>query len=147
MSDDRDKFHRTLDAALARPSAAGFADALGDGTEEYAHTAEKDAQCAHWITGDRIGMPGWIPLRCRREVGHEGKHVCGSTDWNDAAGEYADDGPCLCGCRCGTCECGGPLHCVTPPGEGRPWTCPRCGSDDPAGEPPDGCPGGHVAGA
>lgn len=53
------------------------------------HTPRTEkAQCTHWLVGAKVGIPQMYDLRCAREPHDDGKHVCGSTDWNDAAGEY-----------------------------------------------------------
>lgn len=46
-------------------------------------------QCDHW--NDSAG--GGIrlrPLRCTREMGHDGLHLCGSTSWSEDLGFRAD---------------------------------------------------------
>jgi hypothetical protein len=52
-------------------------------------TDENDAgQCDHW--NDRLpGGQALRPIRCRREAGHTGLHLCGDTSWSEDLGTRA----------------------------------------------------------
>lgn len=43
-------------------------------------------QCNNWNVTD--GRHQLRPIRCTREAGHTGRHVCGSTDWTDHYGAW-----------------------------------------------------------